>query len=227
MVSRRVWLAIASVASLVVLVYAGVFTAFSLTVTPEMEAANRLEDGSGPKSGQRALTIPVPDPTSIKGQPNGTQIVIGNPGASFPSGTQNASIVRVIAYVTPSANGSYVPETMVVRNESINISALAQGKSGFIVQSDAGTEVQFAETKMLVGYVSRYEDASSVIALFLAGGLGFVAPLAILILTHKASGKPGIGVPFNAKLCPECRAPRDAAFNFCSRCGADFSGRSS
>lgn len=225
MASRRVWLAIASVASLVVLVYAGVFTAFSVTVTPEMERANRLPGQNEPIAGQRALTVPVPDPTSLTGQPNGTQIMLGNPGASFPSGAVNTSIVRVIAYVTPTANGSYVPETITVENESYNIAQLAQGKSGFIVRSDAEKEVRFAETSMLVGTVSSYEESATVVALFLAGGLGFIAPLAVLIMSHKASGKPGIGVPTNAKLCPECKAPRDAALAFCSRCGADFAGR--
>src|SRR5207248_9082558 len=139
--------------------YAGVFTAFSVSVTPEMERAERLPGAPAPVAGTRALVVPFSDAAQVPtcqnglgswGGYNGTLILAGDPGATFPATTPNASIVRALAYVAPTANGTYVPNDItffglphaegnatVLGNATVNVTALANGRSGFLVKADA------------------------------------------------------------------------------------------
>lgn len=237
---RRLVLALVSVASLVVLVYAGVLTAFSIPVTPEMEAAARLPGAAEPAVGQRVLVVPVPDPTllgTVAQDGNGTLILVGESG-TFPSGARDASIVRALAYVAPTANGSYFPATLTLNvtrvdangsatreNVTFDVAALAGGRAGFLVKGDAEPSARFAETSRVVGHVARFEPGVGLVTLFALGATGFAAPLLVLIFTHRASGRPGVqGVP--AGVCRECRAPLAASAGFCYRCGALVEGGS-
>jgi hypothetical protein len=213
---RRWWLAVVSVASLVVLIYAGVFTAFSVPVT------------TGAHAGTRALIVPVADATAIptvRMDGNGTLIVIADPGASFPAAAGNVTIVRALAYVTPTADGTYVPanETFNLSGAAttLDIAALAGGKSGYLVyDEDAKTNATFATTDRVVGAVSRFDASTQLVAYFIIGSFGFVIPLVVLMATHKGAGVRGPPAGVARDSCPECRAPVPPGQDFCTRCGA-------
>ena len=223
---RRWWLVALAVGSLVVLLYASIALALSVTVTPEMEAANRVP-GAPPLAGARALLVPLADPLRAKDQ----LVVAGGTESGFPSGAQNASMGRVLAFVAPTANGSYVPATLELTNVSmvengtatrgnlsVDVTALAAGRSGFIVKGDAEARPRFVEESGVLGAVARYETPLSLLAMFSFGGIGFVAPLVVLILTQRRRGVAG--VPAQVGGCPECRAPVEPGAGFCMRCGA-------
>jgi hypothetical protein len=202
---RRWWLALASIVSLATLVVAGVTTAYSVPVAP----------------GQRALVVPPADATRI---PPGTLVAVGDPGATFPAGTLNSSIVLALAYVAPTANGSYVPATLDAnlggRNATLDVAALAGGKSGYLAHREGDANATFVETGRVLGTVSRYAASSSIVALFVGGSVGFVLPLVVLMATHRGTGRPGVPAGMAAGACPECRAPVPAGHGFCTRCGA-------
>lgn len=243
---RRSWLALFAVAGLVILVYAAVVTAFSVTVTDQMERANRGPNAAEPAVGSRALVIPITDPSLIptvadpRGSVdvNGTLIVAGDEVGSFPSSVTNASMGRALAYVAPSANMSYVPPLLTLalvfvdeanaterrENVTIDVSALAGGRTGFILKGDAEGAPRFAERDRVAGSVSRFEPTSRLITLYVVGGFCFLMPIVTLIATHKGAGRAGPGaVPTGA--CPECRASVAPSDTFCYRCGAYVDGR--
>lgn len=241
---RRGLLVVGSILSLTVLLYAAIITAFSVPVTAQMEVANRLPGAAEPLAGSRALVIPPADPTRIPtfaaGEPgwgdwNGSLLVAGSTPSGFPSGTQGPQLGRALAYVAPTANGTYVPGTrtfeglpvveggeLVLRNITVDVTSLAQGRAGFLVKGDAEATVRFVATSELVGTLARFETPATVFLLFLAGGVGFVAPLLGLLLTHKRTGVAGL--PGGALMCPECGAPQTADASFCMRCGAWLTG---
>lgn len=224
--ARRWWLVAFAVGSLVVLLYASIATALSVTVTDEMEAANRLPEG-GHLAGARALVVPVPDPSRAIG----LLVVGGRTESGFPSGAENVTMGRALAYVAPTANGSYVPATLEAQNVtfvengtttrgnlSVDVAALAGGKSGYIVKGDAAAEPFFLPQEDLLGTVARYETPLSLMSMFAFGSVGFLAPLIVLIVTQRKTGVRG--VPGDVGGCPECRAPVEPGAEFCMRCGA-------
>lgn len=238
MASRR-WLLVAlSLSALVLLVYAGISVAFSVPVTDQMESASRLPDATDPHQGTRAVVVPVVDPTTVptlrvpgdentSGYP-GAYLLIAERTADFPASSQNASIVRALAFVAPTANGSYepafielvgVPSGNTTENVTLDVAKLAGGKTGFFVKADPARDAQFIETSRVVGQIARYDNEIQVWLLFAAGGFGFVAPLVLLILTHRGSSRRGAAVALTG-VCPECRAPITPGAEFCLRCGA-------
>lgn len=244
---RRWWLVLLSLASLVVLAYAGVFSAYSVTVSPEMERAERLPEASEPRAGARALVVPISDAAQVptfnnalakSSGRNGTLLLVGDPDAAFPAVVKNASIVRALAYVTPTANGTFVPSDISftdlpradgnrtkTSNVTVNVTALAAGRSGFLVKADADENVTFVPTSNVAGAVARFDPAPALVSLFAFGAFGFVAPIVVLIVTHRGVGKRGIaGAGAVAGICPECRQPLAAGAEFCLRCGAWLKG---
>lgn len=217
--ARRFLLIALAVVALGALMYASVATALSVPVTGEMDRANRAP-GSPPLAGTRALLVPIPDPTRVEGD----LLVAGETPSGFPSGARNATMGRVLAYVAPTANGSYVPASRVVENGTVDVAVLAAGRSGFLVKGDAAPDVWFVETGDALGSVARFETWASLVALYSFGSIGFVAPLVLLIVTHRATGRPG--VPAEVAGCPECRAPVAAGQEFCYKCGAVLGKRS-
>lgn len=228
---RRWWLVALAVGSLVVLLYASIATALSVTVTPEMDAANRVP-GQPPLAGSRALLVPVADPLRAKD----TLLVGGATESGFPSGAQNLTMGRVLAYVAPTANGSYVPATVEFANVTmvengtatqgnltVDVAALAAGRTGYVVKGDAEARARFIDARDALGTVARYETPASLVAMFSFGGVGFVAPLVALILTQRRKGVAG--VPVEVGGCPECRAPVEKGAAFCARCGAWMPGK--
>jgi hypothetical protein len=231
-VRRRWWLVLLSVTSLVLLVFSGVTAAFSAPVTPDMERANRAPGADAPAVGTRALVVPVTDATLVPTFQNGlgagfghngSLLLIGDAGAAVPASSQNNSLARALAYVAPTANGSYMPPTIpfeglpAAGNLTVDIATLATGKSGFLVKGDAETNVTFVERERVLGTVARFEPSFSLYAALALGAFGFVAPLVVLIMTHAPRAKPGIG---GAIACPECRNPVPLDADFCMRCGA-------
>lgn len=220
-----------AVGSLVVLLYASIATALSVPVTEEMARANQVP-GEAPLAGARALVVPIADPTRSQGA-----LVIGGESPSgFPSGARNATMGRVLAFVAPTANGSYVPDvlalddatfvengTLARGNLTVDVAALATGRTGYVVKGDAEREARFVPQDEALGAVARYETPASLLAMFSFGGVGFVAPLLGLVLTHRRSGVAG--VPAEAGGCPECRAPVEKGVDFCMRCGAWLPGK--
>lgn len=226
---RRWLLLLASFASLVVLVYAGVSAAFSV-----------------PVGDQRAVALPLLDaalvPTlAVGGDLNdgypGAYLVIADSPGDFPANAVNATLVRALAYV-PSGNASTnltltgVPtpdgNTTRAQNVTLDANALAGGKAGFFVKADKDSDVRFVDMGHVVGQVARFETPASIGTLALVGALGFVSPLIYLIVTHKGAGKRGMpaGVP-SAKggavatgACRECSAAMPPGQDFCTRCGA-------
>lgn len=222
---RRAWLIALSVGSLVILLYASIAMALSVPVTEDMARANQVP-GEPALAGARALLVPIPDPNEAKGQ-----LVVGGDSVSgFPSGADNATMGRVLEYVAPTANGSYVPRertyevtriengTLVKENVTVDVAALAGGASGYVVKGDVENEPRFLAKEATLGAVGRFESPYSLMAMFSFGGVGFVAPLLFIILTHRRTGKPG--VPTSITGCPECRRPIEAGAEFCTACGA-------
>jgi hypothetical protein len=237
-VRRRWWLVLLSVLSLVLLVFAGVVAAFSAPVTPQMERANRAPGAPEPAAGERALVVPLTDvtlvPTFKNGLGadlghNGSLLLLGDPGAAFPASADNRSLARALAYVAPTANGSYDPATIAFEglpgagNATVDVASLAGGKSGFLVKGDAEANVTFVDRDHVVGSVAGFESSTLVYASLALCAFGFIAPLVALIRTHAPRGKPGVG---GAVACPECRAPVALDADFCTRCGAWTKGRS-
>ena len=228
---RRWWLVALAVGSLVVLLYASIATALSVPVTEDMARANEVP-GAPPLAGVRALVVPIPDPTRMEGQ----LVVGGETPSGFPSGARNATLGRVLAYVAPTANGSYVPDvrtfdnvtyvengTLAHGNLTVDVAGLAGGRTGYLLKGDAAREAVFVEEDKALGSVARYETPFSLLALFSFGSVGFLAPLIGLILTQRRKGVAG--VPVEVGGCPECRGPVEKGADFCTRCGAWLPGK--
>lgn len=242
-VAARRWLLLAvSLVSLTILLYGGVSLAFSVDVDGDMERANRLPGQPAPADGQRALVLPLVEPREIATFEKGGEAVLGHPGAllvlgdddgTFPASAVNVSLARALAYVEPGPNGTYAPlalsgvpmvegENATTTNLTLDVGALAGGRSGFVVKPDALAEPFFVVPEDVVGQVAQFESQGDAFLLLFLGAMGFVLPLIALIVTHKPSGKPGVG-PGSGPICPECRAPTMAGHDFCARCGAYFS----
>lgn len=247
--ARGRWgLVILLVVSLIVLVSAGVLATFSVRVTPDIERATRLPGAADPSAGMRALVVPIASPTLVPtflqpapdgSAPQGALLLVGEPGASFPSQTTNASIVRALAFVAPTANGSFVPATLtftnlthvegnatVPENVTVDIKSLASGHTGFLVKEETSRDVRFVPSDHVIGTVAQYDPGLLVPALFVLGGVGFVGPIIVLILTHRGRAVSGVG-SVTAGVCRECRLPMDAGSTFCTRCGAYQDGKGS
>lgn len=223
---RRWLLVVLAVVGLTALLYASIATALSVPVTSGMEEAQRLP-GAPPLAGARALVVPIADPATATGR----LLVGGESTTGFPSGARNATMGRALAYVAPTANGSYVPATLTFEdvtvaangtiervNLTVDVTALAGGENGYIVKGDAEPRARFIPADSLLGAVARFETPATLVAYFSFGGVGFVAPLVLLIVTQRASGRPG--VPGSVLGCPECRASIEPGQEFCFRCGA-------
>lgn len=240
MAQRRWPLFVLSLGSLVILTYAAVLVAFSVPLTDELVAPNRLAGAEGPDAADRAIVLPLTDPTLVPtlasgGAPTyghaGAMLILGNPGSTFPASAENVSLARALAYVSRGADGSYAVSTLnltnvpvaddgngtALVNMTLDVPGLAKGQTGFIVKGDAETEARFVSTKGVVGKVERFEPASSIWMLFASGAFGFVAPLIFVILTHRGAGKRG---PAGVAICAECRRPLAADATFCGACGA-------
>ncbi|GEM_PF-5654371 len=245
MAPRRWLLLSLAILSLVLLVIGGVVLAYSVPVTDAMAQGARLPGDAEPTPGERAVALPIQDPahvanlTSGGGDPitgrAGALLVVADPGFSFPAGAGNVTVVRALAYVQPGANGSYAQDslalgnltrvengTLVTYNATVEVNALALGKTGFLVKADADSTIRFVDDSRVVGQLQGYVDSTSAYWFLIAGALGFVLPLTYLILTHRGAGKRGLpgGLPGVTGVCPECRSPVPAGAEFCTRCGA-------
>jgi len=242
-VPPRRWVLVAvSLASLVVLAYAGVIVAFSVPVGEEAAQKARLPGQPGPEAGDRALTVPLSDParvptfaangTSSFGQPGGL-LVVGHTSSGFPAGTRDAAVVRAMAFVSPGADGRYAPLTLhavpfaglngtETRDVDVDVPTLAGGQKGFLVKGDAEADLRFVALGDVTGEVARFAPTLSVWHLAGTGGVGFVAPLLVLIATHRRRGVRGPGA---SGACPECGTAVAGATDFCPRCGAWLSGK--
>lgn len=237
---RRFLLPLLSLASLLVLAYGGVVLAFSVPVDERMEAESRLPGADHPAHGDRALVLPLTgDPASIPtfaaGDPGwderpGATLALSDNRPDFPASADNASLARALARVAPTPNGTYEPAQLVLRdvpatapdgnattlNLTLDVAALAGGATGWLVKPDGSGNVSFVPDERVLGTVAGYEDGGDVVLLLTLGAFGFVTPLVAFMLTHRPSGRPGIG----QVACPECHGPMPAAADFCTRCGA-------
>lgn len=196
-------------ASLVMLTYAGVLLAFSVVVSPEMAAAE-----PGTVTGSRAIVVPIADPRTItvrSADEPGALILTGNASGSFPSGTTDPRIGHALLYIPAGANG-----TGEIDNVTIDLAAASGGAEGWIARGAGETEAWFAPADATVGEVARFEPRGRIGWLMAAGAVGFVAPLAALIVTHRGGAKRGADMT----MCRECRAPLAGGSDFCVRCGA-------
>lgn len=239
MAQRRWPLFVLSLGSLVILTYAAVLVAFSVPVSEGMVQANRLPEALQPSARERAIVLPITDPTLVPTLAAGGEPTLGHPGAvlaigestaTFPASATNVSLGRALAYVSRGAHGTYTVPTLNLTgvpvsdgngttfvNLTIDVPALAAGGTGFIVKGDAEAEPRFVATQDVVGKVERFEAGSSIWLLFASGAFGFVAPLVFVVLTHRGAGKAG---PAGVAVCAECRRPLAADAPFCSACGA-------
>lgn len=245
MAARRWVLLSLALLSLAILAYGGVSFAFSVPIEQRMVDAMALPGHADLAEGERALVVPLPDGASNATVPtwaaNGSEsfgapgavLLLGDPGASFPNAATNTSIARALAWVAPDKDGAYAPAMLNLSgapsrnatNLSVDVGALALGRSGFIVKGDAEDAPRFVEADRVVGQVARFDPAAAYDVMLAIGGLGFVVPLAVLIVTHRGAGRKGLpagAAPGSAPVgtCPECRAPLAAGQDFCTRCGA-------
>ena len=202
--------------------YAGVLMAFSVPLTPRMLDAN----ADLPEAG-RAIVVPVPDPRAVRTHAlhgEGAYLLAGRNDGSFPSGTRDASLARALAYVAPQ-EGVYDPPELTFagvasRNGTseltVDVAALAQGASGWIVMGSNEEEPRFFARDEVVGEVVRFVSSSGLGTLFASAFVGFVAPLVFLVATHRPAGRAGAPIA----MCRECRASMSPSAEFCLRCGA-------
>lgn len=241
--ARRWLLFLLSLGSLAVLAYGGVLVSFSVPVTPEAEAAARPPGETEPRAGLRALVAPLAAPAQAPtfvqggegwdGRP-GVLLVVADTVGNFPASAGNATVVRALAHVAPDTSGAYAPAFVnltgvpvaeggnaSLANLSVEVAPLAEGRRGFLVKGDAEAEVRFVPEDRVVGRVARFETLTDVLLVVVAGAVGFVTPLVVLIATHRPSGRAGIG----DVLCAECRRPLAPSTDFCPGCGAWKTGR--
>ena len=237
MAPRRWLLLVVSLASLLILAYGGVLIAYSVPVSAEMEAEGRLPGmESPPEAGRRALVLPVRDPGIVPTAMGGTGalLLVADDVPDFPASSRNASIVRALAFVTVDPDGRVAPENVTLANltrregdnattynQSFELGPMAGGRAGFLVKPDATDGARFVPLDQVVGTVEGYESLGDLVIIFLLGGSGFLLPLVYLVVTHRPSGRPGVG----EVVCAECRGPMPAASDFCPRCGAWKKGR--
>lgn len=211
---RRLLLFGVSIASLLVLTYAGVLLAFSIPVSDEMAAANP----DAPR-GSRALVVPIAAPTSVATRASGaegTLLLRGDADGAFPTAAKDVRMGRALVYAPAGANG-----TVDVDNVTLDLAAMSGGFEGWILRGDAETDPWFAPADQVLGAVESFETPLKLGALFAGGTLGFVAPLVLMILTHKGSRRAGAAPdPLAHAMCRECRAPLAPNADFCMRCGA-------
>lgn len=237
MAARRWLLFLLSLGSLVILVYVGVAFAFSVPVTGEAEAANRAPDADVPREGLRALVVPAVDPSTVPtfaengtgfGGTPGALVAVAEETSTFPAGARNVTLARALAYVPPegaavnaTVNLTEVPGAGgngTAGNLSLDLARLAGNRTGFVVKADNEAEPRFVEAPRVLGQVERFESPGSLMLALASGSFGFVAPLVLIILTHRGAGRRGGGGAL--PVCRECRAPMPAEESFCTRCGA-------
>lgn len=245
MAPRRWLLLVVSLGSLLILAYGGALVSFSVPVTAAMEAEGRLPGSAGPEAGRRALVLPVRDPAAVptfiqgfEGPEHvpGALLLVADGRPDFPAAADNASIVRALAFVTVDAEGRPAPpglnltevpsragENVTYANLTVDLAGYGVNGPGWLVKPDATGEMRFVPVDRVVGTVEGYETLGDLLTVFLLGGVGFVAPLVFLVMTHRPSGRPGVG----EVLCAECRGPMPGASDFCPRCGAWKRGRGS
>lgn len=218
MAPRR-WLLFAlSIASLIVLTYASVLLAFSVAVTPEMQAANpSLAEG-------RAIVLPVAQPkfvpTFAQDPGNASLLVLGVSEGSFPASAANTSIARALAFAPEDGARTIelrdVPVANGTANLTVSLDALGATGAGFVVKGDAEDAPRFVAMDAVVGRVDHVESTGGLLGLFALGAIGFVAPLVVAIVTHRGGGRRG---PTGGIVCRNCRAPLAPDAQFCLRCG--------
>ena len=240
MASRRWLLVLLSVASLVLLAWAGILLAFSAPISDAAAAESLLPGQEEPAAGHRAVVVPIVTPSEVPVF-NATQetflgvrgalLVVAEDDSDFPAGARNASVVRALVYVPAGApNGSFADlaglpvkegDNATTYNATFDLAALSGGQAGFLVKPDATRDARFVPAHQVVGQVVRFESVGDLVTLFLLGGIGFVMPLVVLVLTHRPSGRPGVG----DVLCAECRRPMPGGSDFCPGCGAWKKGK--
>lgn len=241
MAVRRRLLGLLALASLAVLIYGGVSLAFSVPVDQRAVEENAQPE-TGVPAGHRAVVVPIVDPGLVPTLAGDGDPFLGHPGAflawgqpdgMFPANAKDVRLGRALLHLsagTPpneTAESRFVNLTGVpmphrddprgVDNLTLNLSALWDGRAGYIVKPDHLEEPLFVAQEEVVGQVVRFE-APVQYGLILAGGaFGFLAPLTVLVMTHggqKRAPTGGLG------MCAECRAPLAQGERFCVRCGA-------
>lgn len=214
---RRGILFATSIASLLLLTYAGVLLAFSVPLTDEIHAAN-----PDVPQGARAVVVPIGDAASVKTllrNESPALLLQGDADGSFPTGATDLRMGRALLYVAPGSTGN-----VTIDNATIDLAAFSGGSEGWILRGSAEQDPWFSATDATLGEVARFETPAKLGALFAGGALGFVAPLVVVILTHRGGRRaPGSSAPA-ALVCRECRAPIAANAEFCMRCGAYTQG---
>lgn len=208
---RRIVLFGVSVASLLLLTYAGVLLAFSVPITSEMFT----ENPSVPQ-GARALIVPLDPRDAIHTAADGGEaslIMRGEASGTFPSSATDVRLGRALLYIPEGANG-----TVDVEGHTIDLAGFSGGSTGWVVMGAGASDPWFSATEDTLGRVDHFESPTKIGALFLGGALGFVAPLVVIILTHRGAGRRL--QPQAAPFCRECRAPLAPGTEFCTRCGA-------
>lgn len=220
----------ASIASLLLLTYAGVLIAFSVPMTDEMSAAN-----PSVPAGARAVVVAIQEPTSVPTIAAGDDpalLLHGDDEGSFPTAAKDVRLGRALAYVPSGANGS-----IEVEGHTIDLAVISGGAEGWVAMGAAEAEPWFTNADETLGVVEKFETPTKLGALFGLGAVGFVAPLVFIIATHRgarrdrkaaasdapASGSKAaatVGSSTSASACRECRAPLAPNAEFCMRCGA-------
>lgn len=237
-VPRRL-LGLFAMVSLAILVYAGVSLSFSVPVDAESAAGFAGAPGA-PSEGRRALVVPLveaarvptfeePQDLATLGHP-GALLVLGERMGAVPATADDTRVVRALAFVGPHrANATVtlvdVPVvengTLVPRNLTWDAAAMSANATGFLVKTDHAENATFVPVEDVVGQVVRFEPPGRIGLLFGAGAAGFVAPLILLMLTHRGgAAKPGPAL----RLCRDCRAEVPDGSAFCHRCGAYVEG---
>lgn len=244
MAPRRWLLLILAILSLVMFLGGALTLVYSTGLSDAAADAARLPGDDEPRGGQRAVAFPIEDAASLATVENGRAGEDGGSGAllviadslgDLPANAHNVSVVRALAWLAPAENGSYAAPRVALANltrveggnvtrfdATVDVLPLAAGRTGWLVKADAEGDIRFVPQERVLGEARAYVDTMQVVWLLALTGVGFLAPIVWLILTHKPTGTRGLpgGVPGVIGGCPECRAPVPEGTDFCPRCGA-------
>lgn len=119
-------------------------------------------------------------------------------------------LVNLTGVPLPHANG-----TQSVGNLTVNLSALYDGREGFVVKADHHEEPTFVPLEDVVGQVARLDPAARLVALVGGAAVGFLVPMGMLVATRREAEEDAA-----RDRCRECDAPLVGDDAFCTACGA-------
>lgn len=210
-----------SVCALGLMTYGGVLFAYSVPLSPAMLDAN-----PDLPAAERVIVWPRGAPETLPthaADGRGAYLVIGYANGTMPAAATHARLARALIFVEPGASTGAtvdlvdVPSANGTTNFTIDVGARSGGAAGWIVMGAGEDAPWFVGRDAVIGPALRLASNAELALLLVGGFLGFLAPLAVVVATHRPRASPERA---GALYCRECRAMLPASATFCLRCGA-------